>query len=80
MHYIGFALADAWVMGWAWWGIFVGWLLKLFILRLGGHAWYRRLRPLFLGMILGQLMCGAFWMGVDLIAGEQGNYVYIGVP
>ena len=45
-----------------------------------GQAWYIKLKPIFLGMILGQLMCGAFWIVVDLITGEVKNYIYIGVP
>ena len=80
VHYVGYCIGDAWVMGWAWFGVFVGWLLKTFILGLGGQGLYERLKPLFLGMILGQLMCGAFWIVVDLITGEVGNFVYIGVP
>ena len=80
IHYVGFAIGDAWVMGWAWFGVFFGWLVKLFIIKFGGMSLYNRLKPLFLGMILGQLMCGAFWMIVDVITGEVGNYVYIGVP
>jgi len=80
VHYIGFAIGDAWVMGWAWGCVFLGWLIKLFILKLGGQAWYTKLKPIFLGMILGQLMCGAFWIIVDLITGEVKNYIYIGVP
>jgi hypothetical protein len=80
VHYVGFCIGDAWVMGWAWFGVFFCWLLKLFILWLGGMTLYNRLKPLFVGMILGQLMCGAFWLVVDLITGEVGNYVYIGVP
>lgn len=80
VHYVGFCIADAWVMGWAWFGVFIGWLLKLCILSVGGQALYERCKPFFLGMILGQLMCGAFWFVVDLIVGEVGNYIYIGVP
>ncbi|MEW6357796.1 MAG: DUF6785 family protein [Planctomycetota bacterium] len=80
VHYVGYCIGDAWVMGWAWFGVFIGWLLKLSILSLGGQHFYQRMKPLFLGMILGQIMCGAFWIGIDLITGEVGNYVYIGVP
>jgi len=79
VHYLGFPISDGWLMTWAWWGVFLGWLAKLFIVKLGGGAWYLKLKPLFLGMILGQLMCGAFWMVVDVITGEVGNVVFIGV-
>ncbi len=80
VHYVGFALGDAWVMGWAWWSVFLCWLVKFFILKFGGQTLYQRYKPLFLGMICGQLMCGATWLIVDFLTGEVGNYVYIGVP
>ena len=80
LHYVGFALGDAWVMGWAWWSVFLCWLVKFFVLRFGGQSLYQRYKPLFLGMILGQLMCGGVWMIIDFATGEVANYVYIGVP
>jgi hypothetical protein len=80
VHYVGFVIADSWVMGWAWWSVFLGWLAKLIILRSGGALAYRRHMPIFLGMLFGQLMCGGFWMIVDAIEGRVGDLVYIGVP
>jgi len=80
VHYVGFVVADSWVMGWAWWSVFVGWLVKLIIMRSGGAIAYRRHMPIFLGLIFGQLMCGGFWMVWDAIAGNIDDFVYIGVP
>jgi len=80
VHYVGFALGDAWVMGWAWWSVFLCWLVKYFILKFGGQTLYERYKPLFLGMICGQLMCGGTWMIIDFCTAEVANYVYIGVP
>jgi hypothetical protein len=80
LHYVGFVVADSWVMGQAWWSVFVGWLIKLIIMRMGGATAYRRYMPIFLGMLFGQLICGGFWMLWDAIAGNVGDFVYIGVP
>ncbi|NQT53373.1 hypothetical protein HQ576_15045 [bacterium] len=80
VHYVGFVVADSWVMGWAWWSVFLGWLAKLIILRMGGAVAYRRYMPVFLGMLFGQLMCGAFWMVWDFAQGIIRHPVYIGVP
>ncbi|MFP4056304.1 MAG: DUF6785 family protein [Candidatus Brocadiia bacterium] len=80
LHYVGFVVGDSWVMGRAWWSVFLGWLAKLIIMRFGGAMAYRRYMPIFLGMIFGQLICGGFWMVVDAIAGNVGDFVYIGVP
>jgi len=80
VHYIGFVVGHSWVMGVAWWSVFLGWLAKFIIMRFGGAIAYRRYMPIFLGLLFGQLMCGGFWMAWDAIAGNVGDYVYIGVP
>ncbi|MBT3342104.1 MAG: hypothetical protein HN712_00865 [Gemmatimonadetes bacterium] len=80
LHFIGLPVADSWVMGWAWFSVMVGWLLKAIILRIGGTTAVRTYKPIFFGFIAGQLMGGAVWMIVDIALGETGNRVYIGVP
>ena len=66
-------------MAWAWFSVFLGALFKAVILKYGGIGAYRNFRPFFLGLILGQLSCGSFWMIVDWIAGTTGNYLPVGV-
>jgi len=78
LHYIGFVMGDAWVMGHAWWSVFLGWLAKYTILRIGGADAYRRYIPVFLGLLFGQFVCGGFWMALDFCAGIVSDYVYIG--
>jgi len=80
LHYIGLPVSDSWVMGWAWFSVFLGWLLKAIIFKFTGTRGYYVFKPLFLGFIAGQLMGGALWMIVDFSLGEIGNFVYIGVP
>ena len=79
IHYVGFVVGDSWVMGVAWWSVFLGWLAKLIILKMGGAQAYRRYTPVFLGLIFGQLMCGAFWMLWDFCHGVVKDFVFIGV-
>lgn len=79
LHYVGFPIADTWVMSWVWFSIFLGWLSKLIILRYWGVQGYRQLRPLFLGFILGQISCAGVWMVIDVWTGTVGNYIHIGV-
>lgn len=61
LHPMGFAMASAY--GYHLWGPFLAaWVLKVLILRLGGHTTYRRLVPFFLGIALGRyLFAGIFW-------------------
>ena len=80
LHYVGFVVGDSWVMGRAWWSVFLGWLAKLIVMRMGGAEAYRRYMPIFLGMLFGQLMCGGFWMVWDFFNDVVKDYVYIGVP
>ena len=79
LHYIGLPIGDSWVMGWAWFSVFLGWLAKGVIYRFAGTPGVQVFKPLFLGFIAGQLMGGLVWMVVDAILGEVGNVVYIGV-
>ena len=75
IHYIGFAVSATNMTSASWFSIFLGSVLKAFILKYGGVRLYRALRPLFLGFILGQITCSAFWLVVDLLAGGTGNKV-----
>ena len=79
LHYIGLPVGDSWVMGWAWFSVFLGWLAKGIVFRFTGSSGCLTAKPLFLGFIAGQLMGGAVWMVVDAVLGEVGNIVYIGV-
>ena len=61
------------MMYFAWSSMFIAWLIKLIILRYGGSKLYRKLRPLFLGMVLGQVTSHGLWMMVDYFTGMTGD-------
>jgi len=50
-----------------WFSIFVGWLLKVSVTSLLGGGAYRKVRPVFLGLILGELAAVVFWAAVPAI-------------
>ena len=50
-----------------WFSIFIGWLLKVTVTSLLGGGAYRKARPVFLGLILGELMAVIFWAAVPVI-------------
>ena len=62
LHPIGFLLGNTPPAGQLWSCILVGWLVKRSILRFSGVPGYRRLRPFFLGLILGEYLMVGFWM------------------
>ena len=73
LHPIGFPISST--LNWIAFSAFLAWMIKGPILRYGGVRLYRRLRPFFLGMILGQFaIYGVFWI-VDAITGMVGNYL-----
>ena len=80
LHYVGYPIGDTWIMSWIWFGVFLGWLLKSTILRYGGPRLYVRMRPLFLGLILGHLCVIGLWGIIDAITDTPGNYIRVGAP
>jgi len=61
LHPIGFAFAGSYAMYTVWFSFLLGWLAKLLITRYGGLRGYLHLRPLFLGMVLGDCLMASFW-------------------
>jgi len=61
---IGFALSGSWSMIVFWCPILAAWVLKSTILRYGGMKTYSTLRPLFLGLILGEFSQAVLWATV----------------
>ena len=58
---LGFALSGSWSMIVFWFPFLVAWLLKTTIVRYGGWRTYSRLRPFFLGLILGEFSQAVIW-------------------
>ena len=70
-HPMGFVFGTG--FGWMMWGsALVGWVCKYLTVRYGGASTYRKVRPIFLGMIFGEIAMRLFWAGVALWQGEMG--------
>lgn len=61
LHPIGFVMINTYYMNEAWVSVFLGWLIKILLLKYAGARAYRAARPFFLGLIVGELVSGAFW-------------------
>jgi len=70
-HPIGYAIANTPSMDYLWMPFLVAWLLKLLVLRYGNINLYRKLVPLFLGAILGDLAVPALWGLYGTIVARQ---------
>ena len=58
---MGLIVCRGWAMENLWLMVLVGWLAKVLIVRYGGLVAYHGLRPLFLGLILGDLTMGGIF-------------------
>jgi hypothetical protein len=61
LHPLGYAVANSWGMAQIWLPVAIGSILKAVVMRYGGLRVYRRAVPLFLGLILGEMLVGCFW-------------------
>jgi len=72
LHPIGFLLVYTWGLRMTWFSIFVGWLAKVLVVRLGGSRLLTTMRAVFLGLIVGEAMAAAIWLIVSLILAQYG--------
>jgi len=56
--------------------MFFAWIAKLATLHYGGVRLYNSVKPLFLGLILGQYLTGGLWLVIDGLMGKQANYLF----
>jgi len=58
---IGYALCGSWTMIVFWFPLTLAWIIKTLLLRYAGMDAYRKGRPFFLGMILGEFFMAVLW-------------------
>jgi len=69
IHPLGFVMATSWASLNLWFSLFLGWLFKLLAIRYTGLHGYVRIRPLFLGIILGDVLGAVLWIIVGWFTG-----------
>ncbi len=74
-HPIGYLAANAWGMHLHWASFFIGWLIKELVTRYGGMKVYQRLLPLFLGLIVGDMLHAGIW---GIVAWATGTMMQAG--
>jgi len=73
LHPLGFLLACGYTSKCTWFGLLTGWAAKTAIVRYGGKKIYCNVRPLFIGLILGDVSGQAFSSVVAGAANEYGT-------
>ncbi len=76
IHPLGYLMGASWPMINFWFPVFVGWLLKVMVLRWGGARFYRRCLPAALGLILGEFFAGGLWVIVDFAIGMRDHEIF----
>jgi len=61
IHPLGFVMATSWASLNLWFSLFLGWFFKLLTIRYTGLRGYVQFRPLFLGMIMGDVLGAVLW-------------------
>lgn len=69
LHPVGYALSTSgWIINYIWFSFWLSWLMKWIILKHGQLQGYRKLKPFFLGLIVGEYLVGCSFnlVGVTL--------------
>jgi len=75
LHPVGYAMSYIVYVAREWLSIMIGWAAQTALLRYGGHGAFRKYRPLFLGLILGAMLAGGFWLVVDGFTGLRDHKI-----
>ena len=75
IHPIGFLMPTVWFTYNIWFSIFIAWMAKFIILRYSGLKGYRRARPLFLGLALGEGFIGGVLAIISWFVGRGYNFL-----
>lgn len=67
LHPVGLLMVDTWFLAVAWPSIFLGWAGKSLVTRYGGAQLYRLLKPLFLGLVIGEVFSAVLWALIPVI-------------
>jgi len=75
VHYIGLPVCESLPMYYLWFTVFLAWLIKLLVIKLGTTALYERTRMFFLGMIFGSLATGGIWTVIGIITDNNVGFL-----
>ncbi len=74
LHPIGYTMLSSWASFKLWPSILLGWMMKFILVRYGGLRMYRSARPIFLGLVLGEMICAGIWAIVGMGTGVSTGY------
>jgi len=76
LHPLGYAASTMWSMNFMWFSLLLGSAASALIRRYGGLSAYRKGRPFFLGMILGDFLMVGLISLLDGLTGRRGYFLF----
>jgi hypothetical protein len=76
LHPLSFPIGAVWPTHQVIGSMFFAWIAKTATLHYGGVRFYDTVKPMFLGLIMGQYLTGGLWLVIDGITGKQANYLF----
>jgi hypothetical protein len=55
--------------------VFLGWILKVMIVRFGGSSLFQRARPFFVGIIFGEALAAGIWLVINVLVVMGGGEI-----
>ncbi len=77
LHPVALLFVTNWYAHHVWFNVFLGWTAKVLILRYGGSRLYRSARPVFVGLVMGEVFAMAFWAVVTGVLGALGQPYHV---
>jgi len=74
LHPLGYCAGP--MLVWIWLPFFITWVIKSVVIRYGGQRLYKRLIPLFFGLILGDYLTGAVWSLASQVCQFAGYQIF----
>ena len=74
LHPIGYTMLSSWASFKLWTSIFLGWMMKYILVKYGGLRMYRQARPVFFGLVLGEMICAGIWAIIGMATGVSTGY------
>jgi hypothetical protein len=72
LHPIGLLIVDSHYSRLCVASVFFGWLIKVLVLKYGGSRMFRSAQPAFLGLFMGEIIAGIFWILVAVLLAACG--------
>ena len=76
-HPLGYAMGPSWPLIQLWFSVLIGWMMKTILMRYGSGRTYRKARPVFLGLVVGEFLAAGIWVIVSAVTGTRGHRFFL---